>query len=220
MSTRPAHHKKYPRTPHLPWSPGHSGDDIFTIGLHSQFAGREVVITEKMDGENTTMYRDNIHARSLDSRHHDSRAWVKNLHHTIAHLIPERWRVCGENLYARHALQYDDLPSYFMTFAIFDEHDVALSIDDTLEWCELLGLEHVPILYRGPWDEALVRAIEVDTECSEGYVVRLADAFDFEDFDRSVAKWVRSNHVDASNTHWMYAEIRPNGLTRARGDDQ
>lgn len=213
MSTRPAHIKKYPRTPHLPWSPGNTSDDIFAVGLQSQFAGEEIVVTEKMDGENTTMYRDDIHARSLDSRHHPSRAWVKNLHHSIAHLIPEQWRICGENLYARHALGYDDLPSYFMTFLIFDEHDTALSIDETLEWCQLLGLEHVPILYRGPWDERIVRAIEVDTTRSEGYVVRRAGAFAFEHFGQSVAKWVRPDHVNASDTHWMHAEVRPNGLT-------
>jgi len=43
----------------------------------NRLIGREVVVTEKMDGENTTMYCDNIHARSIDGRHHPSRDWVK-----------------------------------------------------------------------------------------------------------------------------------------------
>lgn len=42
-----------------------------------EFLKGPVVITEKMDGENTTLYRDGLHARSLDSRHHPSRNWVK-----------------------------------------------------------------------------------------------------------------------------------------------
>lgn len=44
------------------------------------FLGQEVVVTEKIDGENTTMYPDHIHARSLDSNHHPSRNIVKQLH--------------------------------------------------------------------------------------------------------------------------------------------
>ena len=68
---------KYPRTPHLPWSEGITSDDK-KIKTLNKFHGRSVIITEKMDGENTTMYRNNIHARSLDSRGGEERAWIKN----------------------------------------------------------------------------------------------------------------------------------------------
>src|SRR5690554_4811700 len=108
---------KYPRTRHLPWSPGASHDDLVSREVES-FVGQRIIVTEKMDGENTTLYRDHLHARSLDSRHHPSRDWVKALHGRIAHEIPERWRVCGENLYARHSIGYEALPSYFMLFSV------------------------------------------------------------------------------------------------------
>jgi hypothetical protein len=57
---------KYPRTPHLPWSPGATSDDIYQ-GNTSYFENKVVVVTEKMDGENTSIYRDFVHARSIDS---------------------------------------------------------------------------------------------------------------------------------------------------------
>lgn len=101
----------YPRTPHLPWSPGASADDVRVGGLGG-FVGREVVVTEKLDGENTTLYADGLHARSVDSAHHPSRAWLKALHGRIADRIPAGWRVCGENLYARHSIPYDTLDGY------------------------------------------------------------------------------------------------------------
>ncbi len=41
---------KYPRTFHLPWSPGLTKDDKRIENLDG-FIGREVVVTEKMDGE-------------------------------------------------------------------------------------------------------------------------------------------------------------------------
>lgn len=42
---------KYPRTYHLPWSPGVSEDDK-TISDISIFRDSEVVVSEKLDGEN------------------------------------------------------------------------------------------------------------------------------------------------------------------------
>lgn len=119
---------KYPRTPHLPWSPGFTADDIRQRDIQG-FEDKEIVITEKMDGECTTIYRDFIHARSIDSRHHSSRAWVKGLQARLALDIPEGWRVCGENLYAKHSLHYSELESYFYVFAIWDENNRCLSWD-------------------------------------------------------------------------------------------
>ena len=101
---------KYPRTFHLPWSPGVNRDDQILVGV-DYFRGQQVIVTEKLDGENTSMYSDHFHARSLDSRHHPSRAWVKTLHGGIKHEIPSGWRICGENLYARHSIHYRGLPT-------------------------------------------------------------------------------------------------------------
>ena len=51
---------KYPRTYHLPWSHGRTKDDRGFDDM-SSFIGKEVVVTIKMDGEQTTMYKDHIH---------------------------------------------------------------------------------------------------------------------------------------------------------------
>ena len=204
---------KYPRTRHLPWSPGATHDDLILSGggAIEPFVDRRVVVTEKMDGENTTLYSDHLHARSIDSRHHPSRDWVKALHGRVAFQIPEGWRVCGENLYAVHSLAYTDLPSYFMVFSVWDADNRCLSWDDTVEWAELLGLHTVPVLYDGLFDLALLEAFDVDTDVHEGYVVRVADGFAFDDFGTCVAKWVRAGHVQ-TDEHWMHQEVVPNGL--------
>lgn len=201
---------KYPSTPYLPWSPNVDPDDERILDL-SHFEGREVVVTEKRDGENATLYPDGHHARSIDSRHHPSRNWIKNLQGRIGHEIPEGWRVCGENLYAEHSIRYDDLESYFEVFSIWNDQNRALSWDDTVEWCEMLDLVHVPVMWRGGWDENVIRAIDFDEETTEGYVVRVADAFHYGEFKRNLAKSVRSNHVQTSE-HWMHKEVTPNGL--------
>ncbi len=201
---------KYPRTPHLPWSPGIADDDI-RAATTAVFAGKEVIVTEKMDGENTTMYPDYIHARSIDGRHHPSRDRVKGLHASIGYMIPQGWRLCGENLYARHSIPYERLRGYFYLFAIWEEQNVSLGWGDVEEWSARLGLPTPPVLYRGLWDEARIRAIDVDPAISEGYVVRNAGSFRFDAFAENIAKWVRKGHVQ-TDEHWMTSAIVPNVL--------
>ncbi|MFO6422197.1 RNA ligase family protein [Motilimonas sp. KMU-193] len=206
---------KYPRTPHLPWSPGATYDDIRQGNL-SGLANRQVVVTEKMDGENTTIYHDFIHARSLDSRFHPSRAWVKGLQAEIGYRIPKGWRICGENLYARHSISYDALASYFMAFSLWNEHNECLSWQDSKAFFAELGLITPTELYLGPWCETTIKNLVLDTQHQEGYVVRVADAFHFSQFNQSVAKWVRPNHV-ICDKHWMHADVVPNGLSHKTG---
>ena len=203
---------KYPRTYHLPWSPGVSEDDE-TISDIRIFRDCEVVVTEKMDGENCTMYQDNIHARSLDSRHHWTRDWVKSFHGTIAHNIPEGFRICGENVYAKHSVGYDNLETYFYGFSVWNE-DTCLSWDDTLEYFSLLGITPVKVLYRGTFSMQTLINVQkqLDFNVTEGYVMRKVRSFKLNDFKNNVGKFVRKNHVQ-TDQHWMYdSNIEPNKL--------
>jgi hypothetical protein len=206
---------KYPRTPHLHWSPGTQSDDRLLKDA-SQFVGKEVVVTEKIDGENTSMYCDHCHARSMDSLMHPSRAWVRQLHGHIKHEIPPGFRVCGENMYAKHSIHYPNLDSYFYVFGVYDDKNTCLSWDETKEWCDLLGLHTVPELWRGMWDEDHVRnhvwtGQSVFGIPGEGYVVRVADAFPYGHHWDFAAKYVRKNHVQTSQ-FWMNQPVVPNLL--------
>ena len=207
---------KYPRTFHLPWSPGVSSDDRVMESL-SGFENEEVVITAKMDGEQTSFYRDGFHARSLDTPSHPSRDWLWKLHREVGYEIPEGWRVCGENLYAKHSIFYRHLPAYFLAFGIWNEKNVCLSWDETVEWAGLLGLSTVPVLERGPWNETAVRAIDIQTyngDPCEGYVVRVARAFHSKEFRNVAGKYVRKDHVH-THGHWMREAVVPNALRNA-----
>jgi len=55
---------KYPKTLHLPWSPGISKRDKILKDTND-FINKNIVLTEKMDGENTTIDSKHYHARSL-----------------------------------------------------------------------------------------------------------------------------------------------------------
>ena len=193
---------KYPRTPHLPFSPGADSDDII-IDTVDAFVGKEVVVTEKMDGECTTMYHNHIHARSMDSGYHPSRTWVQNLHGNIRYMMKENQRICGENMFWVHSIVYTALPSYFLMFNCWEDA-LCLSWDDTVQLAKKLDLCMVPELYRGVFDEDAIKALYNERMyiTVEGYVIRVADSFRFEDFQQNVAKFVRKGHVQ-TDEHWM-----------------
>jgi len=193
------------------WSEGATSDDKITYDL-SYFIGKEIVITEKMDGENSTLMNDICFARSLDSNNHPSRNWLKGLWGNIRYDIPQNWRICGENLYAQHSLHYDNLPSYFMVFNIWNDRNYALSWDDTVEWCKLLDLKTVTVLYRGIFDLDFIKKFTINPEFQEGYVIRLAESFSYKDFGKSVVKWVRKNHVNPNSKHWVTQKMIKNNL--------
>lgn len=204
---------KYPRTYHFSFSEGATSDDKIMKDT-SVFHGKRIVISEKMDGENTSIYDDGyFHARSLDSKHKTYHSWLAQFVAGIKNDIPNGFRICGEYLFAKHSIRYNDLRSYFYGFSIW-EGDRCLSWAETMEWFEMLGIESVPVLYEGTFDEKIVKRIAKETvkRGGEGIVVRLVDEFNYDDFSKSIAKFVRKNHVQ-TDKHWSLMEIERNGLT-------
>lgn len=211
---------KYPRTYHLPWSPGFTDDDrVLSVGTIENWKEREVVITEKMDGENTTLYRDGLHARSLDYEPHPTRDRIKAIHALHAHDIPDGWRICAENLTAKHSIAYNHLPDYLMVFSIWDNL-TCLPWSETVLYTEVMGLHSVPVIYQGPFlGESHVTQIvdryrkskSFPEEELEGYVIRPAGAFTMREFPTRLGKYVRKNHVQ-THGHWMRSRIDWNGV--------
>lgn len=200
---------KYPRTFHFPWSEGATADDK-KLDSTDHFRGKHVIVTEKLDGECTTAYPSgHTHARSLDSRSHESRTWFKQFWGSRGYKLNLSWRVCGENVYAKHSIAYDNLESYFYAFSVWDDHNFCVDWTTTEEVCKNLDIILVPVIFNGIYDETFLKNLDVGKR--EGYVVRLADQFSYKDFAKSVAKWVRKNHVQ-TDEHWMHGPLIKNKL--------
>jgi hypothetical protein len=204
---------KYSRTPHLPWSEGATSDDKM-LKTTDMFVGKRVIASLKMDGENTGMTCNTNHARSLDSKDHPSRHWVKGLWGSIKMDIPENMKIFGENVFAKHSIHYKNLKTYFYVISIW-EGENCLSWDETRDWCQLLNLQQVPVLYDGIYDENIIKSLykpfDDNGDEMEGYVIRNANGFNYNDFKDNVGKFVRANHV-TSSTHWLYQKMIKNEL--------
>jgi hypothetical protein len=88
-----------------------------------------------------------------------------------------------------------------------------MSWDDTKEYASMLGLMTVKELYRGIFDESLIKQLyqeTVDGDICEGYVLRVVDSFEYSKFNKCVAKYVRANHV-STQAHWT-RKIQPNAI--------
>jgi hypothetical protein len=200
---------KYPRTPHLPQSPGSTSDDKWASPETLAYlnSGIELVTTTKMDGGNLSWYRDFFHGRSLDSGTHAWDTQARALWAQVRHDIPEGWRISGESMYARRSVSYENLPGVFIVFGIWNEHNEALAWDEVEEWAGLLGLPTVPVLYRGTSFKDATEAwgkVHTDAE-SEGFVVRDAGRFPYAEFESHVVKWVREGHV-RTNADWRHRD--------------
>lgn len=208
---------KYPRTPHLPTSPGFTADDIVSARISLALLTGNVVVTEKLDGENTCLSRTHIHARSGErTTSHPARHYVTALWGKISHSIPNNILIFGENLYAKHAIGYTDLPDYFVVFAAVNESNrLFLDWRTTSELAADLGLPLVPVLYQGIWDHAAIAAAFTGVSRfggeQEGYVVRVSTAYSIADHPTHAAKWVRAGHVAPDAKHWAQQAVTKNG---------
>jgi hypothetical protein len=208
--------QKYPRTYHLAFSPGVQSDDKVIQSL-SKLEGQEVVVLLKMDGENTTLYHDNyMHARSIDSKTNWTRDIAKKIHSAIRHDIPEGYRLCCENVYAKHSIYYPDnyLEGYLYLLSVWNEKNECLSWDDTIEYAQLLDLPTPKEIYRGIFDlkELEKLAKNLDLSIEEGFVVRATKGFAYDEFSEHVTKYVREGHVQ-TDQHWL-KNATPNGVPK------
>lgn len=213
---------KYFRTYHLLASPGCINDDKQLSDEAPLFSADKVVITEKMDGENFTGYwNGDCHARSIETSNHPSRNYAKAIWRNVNHDLPKGWRVCAENLYAKHSIFYKNLTSYLQVFSIWDENNICLDWSSTELWCKLLGLETVPVIYKGAIksSEDIINFIhnvyepycQLPGDEKEGFVIRNFNGFSYDASEKNIAKFVRSNHVQTSE-HWLNEAIVPNEL--------
>jgi hypothetical protein len=174
-----------------------------------------------MDGENSCLYSDGYtHARSVDSAHHSSREWLKNFWGERCYELPTGWRVYGENLYAKHSIEYKNLESYFMAFSIFDDKNRRLDWDEFKMWCELIGVVPVTELHRyspmtqdlSIWDDIPKKLFaETVNSGGEGIVMTTTEGFHYDSFTSHLIKAVRAAHVK-TDKHWRFDTVVPNLL--------
>ena len=208
---------KYNRTYHLPFSPGTTSDDRISKTIDS-ILGIEVIISEKLDGENCGMVKDGVYARSHAT--FTTSPWskeVRQLHSILRHDLSEDVFLFGENMEGIHSIEYSDLTSYFYLFGVRDNYNW-ISWDEVEEYSYILDVPTAPVLFRGfinTYEELKTIVEDLVSQPSslggkrEGIVIRNANSFHNDDFSQNVMKWVRKGHVQ-TDEHWTRNWVKAN----------
>lgn len=201
---------KYNRTYHLPFSPGATSDDKISKNVDS-LLGVDIVINEKLDGENTGMTDDGVYARSHAA--FTTSPWsreVRQLHDIkVRGNLGENVFLFGENMEGIHSIEYTNLESYFYIFGVRD-NNIWIPWQSVEEYSYLLDIPTVPVLFKGKVNtekelkELVENLVSKQSKLGgeiEGVVVRNAGMFHNDDFKDNLLKYVRENHVKTT-THW------------------
>ena len=137
--------RKYCRSLHAQISLGTTSDDRFMPNgyIESFCKMEELVLTEKLDGQNNCFSKHGVFARSHTAP--SNHLWDKPLR--------DRWElikndlknleIFGENMYGIHSIAYSELESYFYVFAV-REGDTWLSWEEVKFYASLLDFPTVP----------------------------------------------------------------------------
>lgn len=220
---------KFPRIFHAPNSPGLTRGDK-RIGSLEQFKGKDILITEKLDGSNVCLTSREVFARShAKLPTHISFDMLKAVHARVRSEIPNDVSIFGEWLFAKHSILYETLPNYLMIFAVrvdFKSGMVWASWDETRRIAFNLGLEVVPTLVYACSPLGITSASHLEALLStrskgpsaygqekEGCVARIPGVIPDKMFSSLVVKYVRAHHVK-TDEHWSHAKLIKNKLAK------
>ena len=212
---------KYNRTLHLPFSLGATSDDKIASDV-APLLNKNIVITEKMDGSNTSLETDGCFARSHSGPpNHPSFDGLKALHAKVKSEIPSNIQIFGEWCFAEHSIKYEELPGYFMLFNVRDTEKKIWESWSMVElWASVIDCPTVPVLWRGvlrsekEMQNLSDSLMNQKSKCGgdlEGFVIRNAEEFSDDSFSDNVMKMVRANHV-TTDQHWKEKQIVRNKL--------
>ena len=138
--------RKYGRTYHYPFSPGTTSDDRINHTYWQDIQQIKTLIhTEKLDGENNCLSRYGVFARSHATP--TESAWSKQIRTHWQQIKNDLGdlEIFGENLYAIHSIEYQNINSHFYVFGV-RENNRWLSWEETKFYARILDFETVPEL--------------------------------------------------------------------------
>lgn len=210
--------KKYPRSYHFPFSQGTTSDDRISHDYWEDIHGKNLVVTEKLDGENNCLSKYGVFARShVQPTVSKWTSSIREYWNLIKNDLGDLEIFC-ENLYAIHSIEYKKLPHHFHVFAVRD-NDVWLSWEEVKFYASMIDLPTVPeINIQKAVDEKQFKDYILDivkqnsaydsydiithNPCSmEGVVVRNILSYHTDDFSKNLKKIVKRGHVK-TDEHW------------------
>ena len=230
---------RFPHTSHIAWlAPGSPRDDkVIRPDEAAILLSGEVVVEEKLDGANLgfsvgkdgslcVQNRGQFLSQPFTGQFERLNGWMNMHRERLFHVLTESLIVFGEWCAARHSLDYDRLPDWWMMFDVYDrEVKHFWSTTRRNELAAAIGANVVPCLYKGSVNLTQLQGFALDAVSSfrkgnvEGVIVRKEDAL----WLQERAKLVRPDFTQSITKHWRNRVLEWNhvadGTTQCLGRD-
>ncbi len=219
---------RFPHTPHLTWLGAREprDDKVLTHLEVRALLAEPIRVEEKLDGANLGLsidlsgeFRFQNRGQYLHRPHHGQFArlddWLAAKADSIFDALSPSMLVFGEWCAARHSLDYQRLPDWWLVFDVYDKAAGRFwSADRRDAWAADHGLVTVATLKQGRFtQQELVEMVDslpsqYREGALEGIVVRSDDAR----WNNARAKLVRADFVQSMGQHWRNRRIDWNRL--------
>lgn len=208
----------YPRIPHLPPGRGASRDDgVLTPSQARPFFEEEVVVEEKLDGANVTLWLDELGVVQPVTRGGRGaldragqlgplRAWVAERSDDLRGLLEGGWVLYGEWLWLSHGISYGRLPDWLIGIDLWHPDFGFEPLIQRHRRLSATGIARPPEVARGilgsaPELDELMHHSAFGDERPEGVMVRRLQASESKP---RVAKAVASSYSRRSDDEWRH----------------
>ena len=219
---------RFPHTPHIDWlGEGMPRDDkVLTEPEIEALLAQPIRVEEKLDGANLgislrasgelrAQNRGQYLLEPFAGQFSRLNSWLGQHQYALCDNLQSDWIVFGEWCAARHSLDYDNLPDWFVVFDVYDRAEQKFwSCQRRNALAAKLGLAVVPTLYQGTatlpeLKELLAHASSHYREGNpEGIVMRQ----DSELWCEARAKLVRADFAQSIEEHWRSRAIEWNDV--------
>ena len=219
---------RFPHIPHIAWlATGRPRDDKVLSPLEaSEFLSSEIVVEEKLDGANLGLSIGPDGSLRVQNRggwllppYHGQfvrlPAWLDQHQERLFDALEPHLIVFGEWCAARHSLDYDRLPDWWVVFDVWDRNVQRFwSTTRRNAWAQAAGVPHIARLRQGRFtlqqlqDAAISSASQYRLGPPEGLILRRED----DAWLRARAKLVRPDFVQGIVTHWRRQPLQWNRL--------
>jgi ATP-dependent RNA circularization protein (DNA/RNA ligase family) len=223
---------RYPHTPHLAWlgAANPRGDKVLSLAQATALLAGIVVVEEKLDGANVgfsiapngaiqAQSRGQVLTKPFTGQFSRLASWLATHEERFREGLSQSLIVFGEWCTARHSLNYDKLPDWWLMFDVYDKTSGQFwSTTRRNELAAKLEVAVVPRLHDGHINLGQLKNWLSEKESCfrsgnvEGLVIRSEDGL----WLRARAKLVNPDFTQAIVEHWRARPIEWNSIDAAR----
>lgn len=226
---------RFPHTPHIDWlGEGMPRDDkVLDEAEIASLLAQPLRVEEKLDGANLGIsLRDNGELRAQNRGQYllepfagqfsRLNSWLAQHRYALTDHLSSDVIVFGEWCAARHSLDYDNLPDWFVVFDVYDRSAQKFwSCARRNALAETLGLAVVPTLYEGTAtvDELKNLLSSASSQYREGTPEGIVMRQDSAQWCEARAKLVRADFAQSIEEHWRSRAIEWNDVRVPSAED-